>query len=74
VSTRPRSGGRELGLADRETERAVLDQFTAGVRAGKGQALVVRGEPGVGKTVLLDYLAGRLGISSRGQLSGVLPG
>jgi DNA-binding CsgD family transcriptional regulator len=31
----------------------------AGVRAGAGQALVVRGEPGVGKTVLLDYLAGR---------------
>jgi hypothetical protein len=31
----------------------------AGVRAGEGQALVVRGEPGVGKTLLLDYLAGR---------------
>ena len=30
-----------------------------GVQAGEGQALVVRGEPGVGKTVLLDYLAGR---------------
>jgi DNA-binding CsgD family transcriptional regulator len=29
------------------------------VRAGQGRALVVRGEPGVGKTVLLDYLAGR---------------
>ena len=28
------------------------------MRAGEGQALVVRGEPGVGKTVLLDYLAG----------------
>jgi AAA ATPase-like protein len=31
----------------------------AAVRAGEGRALVVRGEPGVGKTVLLDYLAGR---------------
>jgi tetratricopeptide (TPR) repeat protein len=31
----------------------------AGLRAGEGRALVVRGEPGVGKTVLLDYLAGR---------------
>jgi hypothetical protein len=30
-----------------------------GVRAGEGRALVVRGEPGVGKTVLLDYLAER---------------
>jgi DNA-binding CsgD family transcriptional regulator/tetratricopeptide (TPR) repeat protein len=29
------------------------------VRAGEGRALVVRGEPGVGKTVLLDYLAAR---------------
>jgi DNA-binding CsgD family transcriptional regulator/tetratricopeptide (TPR) repeat protein len=37
----------------------VLDRFVAGVRAGEGRALVVRGEPGVGKTVLLDYLAGR---------------
>jgi DNA-binding CsgD family transcriptional regulator len=31
----------------------------AGVRAGEGRALVLRGEPGVGKTALLDYLAGR---------------
>jgi DNA-binding CsgD family transcriptional regulator/tetratricopeptide (TPR) repeat protein len=31
----------------------------ASVRAGEGGALVVRGEPGVGKTALLDYLAGR---------------
>ena len=29
------------------------------MRAGEGRALVVRGEPGVGKTALLDYLAGR---------------
>jgi DNA-binding CsgD family transcriptional regulator len=29
------------------------------VRASEGRSLVVRGEPGVGKTVLLDYLAGR---------------
>ena len=29
------------------------------MRAGQGRALVVRGEPGVGKTALLDYLAGR---------------
>jgi DNA-binding CsgD family transcriptional regulator len=37
----------------------VLDRFVADVRAGEGRALVLRGEPGVGKTVLLDYLAGR---------------
>jgi ABC-type transport system involved in cytochrome c biogenesis ATPase subunit len=28
------------------------------VREGEGRALVVRGEPGVGKTALLDDLAG----------------
>ena len=47
------------GLTGRRSERGVLDRFVAGVRAGGGRALVVRGEPGVGKTVLLDYLAGR---------------
>jgi DNA-binding CsgD family transcriptional regulator/tetratricopeptide (TPR) repeat protein len=44
---------------DRISERRVLDRFVASVRAGEGRALAVRGEPGVGKTVLLDYLAGR---------------
>ena len=52
-------GGRAAGLTGRRRERGVLDLFVAGVRAGEGRALVVRGEPGVGKTVLLDYLAGR---------------
>src|SRR5271170_8020039 len=47
------------GLTGRLSERGVLDRFVAGVRAGEGRALVVRGEPGVGKTALLDYLAGR---------------
>src|SRR6202453_4060318 len=53
-----RSGGRGPvpGLMNRDAERAVLDRFVAGVRAGEGQSLVVLGEPGVGKTVLLDYL------------------
>src|SRR5260370_10613547 len=51
--------GPAAGLTDRLSERGVLDRFVAGVRAGEGRALVVRGEPGVGKTVLLDYLAGR---------------
>jgi hypothetical protein len=56
-----RSGrpGRAPGLTNRDAERAVLDQFAASVRTGSGQALVVHGEPGVGKTALLDYLAGR---------------
>jgi DNA-binding CsgD family transcriptional regulator len=60
--------GRGPGLIDRGGERAVLDRFVAGVRAGAGQALVVRGDPGVGKTVLLDYLAGQAG--QAGQAGG----
>jgi predicted ATPase len=51
--------GRTPGLRDREPERAVLNQFVAGVRTGEGKALVLRGEPGVGKTALLDELAGQ---------------
>src|SRR6187200_1970163 len=51
--------GPAAGLTDRLNERGVLDRLVDGVRAGEGRALVVRGEPGVGKTVLLDYLAGR---------------
>jgi DNA-binding CsgD family transcriptional regulator len=35
----------------------VLDRLLDAVRGGAGRALVVRGEPGVGKTALLDYLA-----------------
>jgi DNA-binding CsgD family transcriptional regulator len=37
----------------------VLDQLIDAVRAGGSRVLVVRGEPGVGKSALLDYLAGR---------------
>jgi DNA-binding CsgD family transcriptional regulator len=57
----PGDGGRDraTGLTDRETERAALDRLVEAVRAGQGRARVVRGDPGVGKTVLLDYLAER---------------
>ncbi len=67
------SGFREpaAGLTDRLTERGVLDRFVAGVRAGEGRALVVRGEPGVGKTALLDYLAGRASACLVARAAGV---
>jgi ABC-type transport system involved in cytochrome c biogenesis ATPase subunit len=45
-------------LTDRDVERQVLDQLAEAVRAGECQALVVHGEPGVGKTALLEYLGG----------------
>jgi DNA-binding CsgD family transcriptional regulator len=47
------------GLTDRVSERAVLDGLVEAVRAGDSRVLVVRGDPGVGKTVLLDHLAGQ---------------
>jgi DNA-binding CsgD family transcriptional regulator len=56
VST-PRGSTAEL--RGRHAEFDVLDRFVAAVRQGEGRALVVRGEPGVGKTALLDYLVDR---------------
>ena len=47
-------------LTGRHGEQDVLDRLAAAVRAGEGRALVVHGEPGVGKTALLDYLAGQV--------------
>ncbi|WP_037499895.1 helix-turn-helix transcriptional regulator [Solirubrobacter soli] len=48
---------RSIGLLDRVDERAALEQFVAGVRAGESRVLVLRGEAGVGKTALLRYLS-----------------
>jgi DNA-binding CsgD family transcriptional regulator len=44
-------------LLGREREREVLDRLLDGVRGGRGGALVVCGEAGVGKTALLEYAA-----------------
>jgi DNA-binding CsgD family transcriptional regulator len=55
----PAGRGRALGLTDRLSERGVLDRLVEAVRAGESRVLVVRGDPGIGKTVLLDYLAGQ---------------
>src|SRR3954470_22972783 len=46
-------------LRGRRSECAALDDLLANVRAGESRALVLRGEHGVGKTALLDYLSGR---------------
>ena len=46
-------------MTDRHSERGQLDRLIEAVRVGESRSLVVRGEPGVGKTVLLDYLAGQ---------------
>jgi DNA-binding CsgD family transcriptional regulator len=45
------------GLIGRDVTRDELDRVLSSVRAGQSRALVVRGEPGIGKTALLEYLA-----------------
>jgi len=46
-------------LYGRRTECQILDRLLADVRAGQSRVLILRGEAGAGKSVLLDYLAGR---------------
>src|SRR5262245_4305248 len=46
-------------LRGRRAECGALDRVVEEVRAGRSSVLVVRGEPGVGKSVLLDYLVDR---------------
>ena len=56
VSGVPEDGPR-VELIGRRDERAILDRLVDAVRAGESRALVIRGEAGVGKTALLEYLA-----------------
>jgi DNA-binding CsgD family transcriptional regulator len=46
-------------LLSRRSECAALDQLVASVRAGPSRALVLRGEAGIGKSALLEYLVQR---------------
>jgi predicted ATPase len=48
---------RATTLTGRHSERVVLDRLIDAVGAGESRALVLRGDPGVGKTALLEYLA-----------------
>jgi hypothetical protein len=59
VTASARRPGRPIELTDRLAERDALDRLVDAVRAGESRPLVVRGDPGVGKTMLLDYLAGQ---------------
>lgn len=51
--------GPGTGLLDRLGERAAVDRLLDQARTGSSAVLVVRGEPGIGKTMLLDYAAAR---------------
>jgi DNA-binding CsgD family transcriptional regulator len=46
-------------LHGRTTECVTLDRLLAEVQGGRSRVLVLRGEPGIGKTALLDYFAER---------------
>jgi DNA-binding CsgD family transcriptional regulator/tetratricopeptide (TPR) repeat protein len=48
--------GRSGLLRGRRQECEALDRLLAGVRAAESQVLVLRGEAGMGKSALLDYL------------------
>ena len=67
----PARPGRATRLTDRHRERGVLDQLLEAVRAGESRVLVMRGDPGVGKTVLLDYLADRASECRMARAAGV---
>src|SRR5271157_845891 len=50
MTTPARRRSRATGLTDRRSERDALDRLVEAVWAGESRALVVRGDPGVGKT------------------------
>ena len=54
--SRSREPLEHIGLRGRGRECALLDDFVSAVRRGESRSLVLRGEPGIGKSALLDYL------------------
>jgi hypothetical protein len=55
----PRRPVDHTALMDRHHERDALERLVDAVRAGEGRVLVVCGDPGMGKTVLLRHLVAR---------------
>ena len=58
-------------LIGRATECEALDRLVAGLAAGQSRVLVLRGEAGVGKSALLEYLAGAAAGMRLARASGV---
>jgi putative protein kinase ArgK-like GTPase of G3E family len=48
-----------MKLIDRHAECGILDGLLEAIHAGESRVLVISGEPGVGKTALLEYLSER---------------
>src|SRR5439155_14348348 len=59
------------GLRGRRSERETLDRLVDAVRAGESRALVLRGDPGVGKTALLEYVLERAAGCRLARVAGV---
>ncbi len=51
----PARSGSAPALLNRHQERTALDGLLRDLRSGRGRAVMVRGEAGVGKTALLEY-------------------
>jgi hypothetical protein len=56
VETRVGAPWRHTALLGRADECARLDGLIDAIRGGESQSLVLRGEPGIGKTALLEHL------------------
>jgi DNA-binding CsgD family transcriptional regulator len=56
MASRFRGPGRPTSLLGRASECALLDGLIGDIRRGESRSLVVRGEAGIGKTALLEYL------------------
>src|ERR1700739_4904445 len=49
-----------MDLINRRTECTLLDGVLQAVRSGESRVLVLHGDPGVGKSALMDYVASRV--------------
>ena len=49
-----------MDLINRRTECTLLDGVLQAVRSGESRVLVLHGDPGVGKSALMDYIASRV--------------
>jgi len=62
---------RTLQLEGRQSECNALDRLVADLRAGQSAALVLRGDAGIGKTALLDYVVTRASSCRIARAAGV---
>src|SRR5262245_24142746 len=62
---------RGVGFLGRTSERERLDGMLARARHGQSAVLVIRGDPGIGKTALLRYAARQASGLRTAQVEGV---